>query len=144
MMMALGMFVFSLHTLDYQELQRQTNWRHPASSRVGARSAHQFIGPGDDKITLPGVLLPQFAGSRMSLDVLREMANSGMAWVLVDGTGRVYGAWIIEGLQETHSLFFRDGAPRRIEFSVSLTRIDDELVDISSALGNIAGSMGGL
>jgi phage protein U len=35
MMMALGLFVFSLRTASYQELQRVTNWRHPSNSRVG-------------------------------------------------------------------------------------------------------------
>lgn len=144
MMMALGLFVFSMETMAYQELQRDTQWRHPSSSRVGARPAHQYIGPGPDQISLPGVLLPQLSGSRLSLDVLREMANTGQAWVLVDGTGRVYGAWIIEQLTEGHSLFFRDGAPRRIEFTVSITRVDNDLVDLSAVLGNIATGLGAM
>lgn len=143
-MMALGMFVFSMHTVAHQELQRQTDWRHPSSSRVGARAARQYIGPGEDKITLPGTLLPQLTGSRMSLDVLREMADTGQAWMLVDGTGRIYGAWVIQGLAETHSEFFDDGAPRRIEFVVSLERIDDNLVDVSSVLGDLVTGLGGL
>jgi len=36
MMMALGMFVFSLRTAAYQELQRQTDWRHASNNRIGA------------------------------------------------------------------------------------------------------------
>lgn len=144
MMMSLGLFVFSMKTLAYNELQRQTDWRHPSNSRVGARAAYQYIGPGEDQITLPGVLLPQLAGSRDSLDVLREMANTGLAWVLVDGTGRVYGAWVIERLTEGHSLFFSDGAPRRIEFTLSLKRIDEDVTDPSSKLGDVSTSMGGM
>ncbi len=42
MLMSLGMFVFSLPTLAYQDMQRQTAWRHPSNSRVGSRAAHQF------------------------------------------------------------------------------------------------------
>ncbi|MDG4344400.1 phage tail protein, partial [Pseudomonas aeruginosa] len=53
MMLSLGMFVFSLHTLAYQEFQRQTEWRHASSSRIGAQPARQFVGRGDDAITLP-------------------------------------------------------------------------------------------
>ena len=44
MMLALGMFVFSLSTAAYQELQRQTNWRHASNSRLGAVPARQFLG----------------------------------------------------------------------------------------------------
>ena len=38
MMMSLGMFVFGLTTLAYQDMQRQTSWRHPGNSRVGTRA----------------------------------------------------------------------------------------------------------
>lgn len=109
MMLSLGMFVFSLHTLAYQEFQRQTEWRHASSSRIGAQPARQFVGRGDDAITLPGVLLPELAGSALSLDVLRQMADTGSAWPMVEGTGRIYGLWVIERVTETRTLFFADG-----------------------------------
>jgi phage protein U len=133
MMMALGMFVFSLHTLAYQELQRQTDWRHPSNSRVGTNPARQFAGRGDDAITLPGIILPELAGSALSLDALRYMADTGKAWPLVEGTGRVMGIWVIESITETKTLFFPDGAARRIEFSISLKRIDDGKIDMLGA-----------
>lgn len=136
MMLALGMFVFSLHTLAYQQLQRQTDWRHVSSSRFGAAPARQFVGRGDDAITLPGVLLPELAGSLLSLDVLRHMANTGKAWPLVEGTGRIYGLWVIESLQENRSLFFPDGTARRLEFTLALKRIDDDRVDLLGAQGS--------
>lgn len=130
MMLALGMFVFSLHTAAYQEMQRQTDWRHPSSNRVGAQPARQFLGRGEDAITLPGVILPELAGSALSLDALRLMADTGKAWPMVEGSGRIYGLWVIESISETRTLFFRDGTPRRIEFTLSLKRIDDGLVDM--------------
>jgi len=133
MMMALGMFIFSLPTLAYQELQRQTDWRHPSSSRVGTNPARQFAGRGDDAITLPGVVLPELAGTPISLDALRYMADTGKAWPLVEGTGRILGIWVIESITETRSLFFQDGAARRIEFSIKLTRIDDGKIDMLGA-----------
>lgn len=133
MMMALGMFIFSLPTLAYQELQRQTDWRHPSSSRVGTNPARQFAGRGDDIITLPGVVLPELAGTPISLDALRYMADTGKAWPLVEGTGRILGIWVIESITETRTLFFQDGAARRIEFSIKLTRIDDGKIDMLGA-----------
>jgi len=130
MMMALGMFVFSLETLAYQEFQRQTEWRHSSTSRIGTNPARQYLGRGDDSITLPGVLLPALAGTQLSLDTLRTMADTGKAWPLVEGTGKIYGTWIIESLSETRTLFFRDGQARRIEFTLMLKRIDDGRVDL--------------
>ena len=141
MMLALGMFVFSLSTMAYQELQRQTEWRHPSSSRVGAAPARQFIGRGDDSITLPGIIFPELAGTTLSLDALRLMANTGKAWPMIEGTGRIYGLWVIESLSETKTVFFRDGTPRRIEFTLSLKRIDDDQLDLIGAASSLGMSV---
>lgn len=132
MLMALGPFVFGLHTVAFQSLQRQTAWRHAQNSRVGARAASQFLGAGDDTITLPGVILPEF-GSRMSLDDLHTLADAGLPLALVDGMGRVYGQWVITEKSETGSVFTRLGQPARIEFSIGLRRVDDNIVDSRAA-----------
>ena len=134
MLMALGMFVFGLPTLAYQELQRQTTWRHPSNSRVGGRPARQYVGPGDDTITLSGVLAPEFKGSTRTLLQLREMANSGKAWALVSGAGEVFGAWVIESLTETRTVLMDNGAPRRIEFELQLAAVDDERAEPSGGV----------
>ena len=129
MMLALGMFVFSLSTAAYQELQRQTEWRHASNNRIGAAPARQFMGRGDDAITLPGIIFPELAGSTLSLDALRLMANTGKAWPMIEGSGRIYGLWVIESISETRTLFFSYGTPRRIEFSIALKRTDDGLLE---------------
>ena len=141
MMLALGMFVFSLSTAAYQALQRQTEWRHASNPRVGAAPARQFVGRGDDTITLPGIILPELAGSALSLDALRLMANTGKAWPMVEGSGRIYGLWIIESLNETKTLFFRDGTPRRIEFTLCLKRVDDDRIDLLGAATRVGVSI---
>lgn len=141
MMMTLGMFVFGLPTLAYQELQRTTEWRHCSTSRIGTNPASQFLGRGEDTITLPGTLLPGLVGSPLSLDVLRKMADTGKAWPLIGGTGRIYGTWVITSISETQQVFFEDGTPRRYEFTISLKRIDDGRIDM---LGSLLGSVGGI
>lgn len=125
-MMALGFFVFSLYTVPYQQLQRQLAWRHPANSRIGARPTRQFIGRGDETITLSGVLYPELTGGKLSLEMLEAMADEGKAWPLIEGTGLVYGLYVIEEQATTHTEFFPDGAPRKIEFSLKLARVDDD------------------
>lgn len=132
MMMSLGQFVFSLTTLAHQELQRKTDWRHSATSRIGARPARQFLGVGDDTITLPGVVLPEF-GQRISLDQIHQMADTGAPFVLVDGMGRVYGQFVITEKSETASYLNQLGEPKRIEFSITLQRVDDNIVDTATA-----------
>lgn len=129
MMMTYGMFVFGLDTAAYQELQRQTSWRHAGQSRIGRRPARQYLGPGDDTITLTGTLLPQFTGGQQNLDELRAMANEGAAWPLIEGNGRNYGLFVIESMGERKTRQTRDGTAQRIEFDLSLQRVDDDQAD---------------
>lgn len=128
-MAALGQFVFGLNTLAYQELRRSSNWRHPSNSRVGARPARQYVGQGDETITLSGLQAPEFMGDRRAIDRLRDMADKGAAYALVNGAGEQLGAWVIEAVEETGSIFVREGIPRRVEFTVNLARVDDALAD---------------
>lgn len=134
----LGYFVFSLHTLAYQDLQRQLAWRHASTSRVGARPAHQFIGPDEETLTLNGVLLPELAGTRLSLELLAAMAETGNAWPLIQGDGTLFGEYLITGIQTTGTLHFQDGAPRRIEFQITLKRTDSTLLgDLTEKLASL-------
>ncbi|HDR9048596.1 TPA: phage tail protein [Burkholderia vietnamiensis] len=127
MMMSLDQFVFSLATAPYRELQRQRSWKHRTSSRIGARDASQFTGAGDDTITLNGMVAPDNdIGSIASIDELARMGDVGDAYVLVDGIGNVYGAYVIESLNETQTYHTQEGIPRKIEFNLTLKRVDDE------------------
>ncbi|EQC0318709.1 phage tail protein, partial [Yersinia enterocolitica] len=89
--------------------------------------AAQFLGVDSEKITLSGVLLPELTGGRLSLLALEVMANQGKAWPLIEGSGMIYGMFVVESLSLTRSLFFADGSARRIEFTLNLLRVDESL-----------------
>lgn len=127
MLLALGMFVFGMDSLVYNQVQRRRSWRHPTNDRVGARPAGQFAGPGDDVITLPGVLAPGLTGRREALDELAAMADLGEAHTLVDGDGEHFGAYVITDLDETRRHIMIDSRPRLIDFTLTLKRMDDDV-----------------
>lgn len=127
MLLALGMFVFGMDSLVYNQIQRRRSWRHPTNDRVGARPAGQFAGPGDDVITLPGVLAPGLTGRREALDELAAMADAGEAYTLVDGDGEHFGAYVITDLDETRRHITIDSQPRLIDFTLTLKRMDDDV-----------------
>ncbi|GKS93221.1 phage tail protein [Acidovorax sp. SUPP2825] len=129
MMAALGQFIFAIDTLAFQELRRSSSWRHPSNSRVGAMPARQYVGPGEETITFTGLQAPEFMGDRKALDRLRAMADKGAAYALVNGAGEAFGAWVIESIEETGSIFVREGVPRKTEFTIALARVDSALAD---------------
>lgn len=140
-LMTLGMFAFDLPTLAYGELQRRSSWRHPTNDRVGARAAGQFVGPGEDAITLSGSQAPGLIGDPDSLPELRRMADSGEAWPLIDGMGRNFGAFVITNLDETYRKIIDNGAPRIIDFTLTLARMED--ADAADQAGGATAGAGG-
>lgn len=159
MMMVLGLFVFQLRTVPYQQLQYQRNWRHVTNNRVNRRPTTQFLGPDNDQLTLSGVLMPEVTGGRLSLLALELMAEQGKAWPLIEGGGTIYGMYVIESLNQTKSEFFSSGEARKIEFSLGLKRVDESLSEMfgnlndqlsslqdsaAAVVGNIRTTVGGL
>lgn len=124
-MLSLGLFVFGLDTIAYQELTRRSDWRHAAGERLGARAAYQFLGPGLDTFSLPGVLMPELTGPNMSLEQIRGMAGTGDAYPLVQSDGVVIGQYMITAVDERKSTFLPGGGARRVDFSIELERATD-------------------
>ena len=155
MMLTLGLFVFQLQTVPYQSLQRDVDYRWPVNNRVGLRPLPQFLGVNEEKITLSGVLMPEITGGKLSLLALNLMADEGKAWPLLEGSGTIYGMFVVNSVSETHTEFFSNGAPRKIEFTLTLTRVDESLASMFGDMkaqadgllnqaGGLTGQLGGL
>jgi phage protein U len=124
MLAALGMFIFDTDSALFDELSRRRSWRHGRTERFGARAASQFLGPGQDQVTLSGKLIPELAGSYSSIEKLVEMADTGEAYPLADGLGNILGSFTIETIDEQHSNLIDTGRARTIDFSIDLERVD--------------------
>ena len=129
MLSVLGLFVFHLKTAPIDQRTRATDWRHQRSDVLGARAPSKYLGPGADVITLQGKIAHDIAGTELSLDALRLMADTGEPYMLIQGDGKVLGMFEIDALSETASAFFPDGTPRWIEFNLTLTRVPDDRAD---------------
>ncbi|ALV92003.1 MULTISPECIES: phage tail protein [Pantoea] len=141
MMMVYGMMPFMRQTLPYGELQQNIDYRWPTNNRFGLRPAAQYIGPGDEKITLSGELRPEITGGAISLMTVRLLADQGMAWPLIGGSGMIYGMYVIENISNTHSEFFPNGAASKIMFTLSLKRVDESLTSMFGDLNKQASGL---
>ncbi|MNB71233.1 Phage P2 GpU [compost metagenome] len=127
MLMVLGLFVFERRTLPHQSMQYSKDYRWASNDRIGRPPAYQFLGEGETSRTLSGVLYPEITGGNLSLKAIELMANEGRAWPLIDGTGMIHGMYVIEKVTHTHTELYSDGVARKIEFSLSLKRVDESL-----------------
>lgn len=119
-MLALGSLRFGVNAASYQSLQRTAAYRWATLDRAGRQPAAQYLGPGVETITLPGVIYPHFRGGLRQIEAMRLLARAGEPQILVDGLGFVLQRWVILRVSETKRAFLADGAPRRIDFSIEL------------------------
>ena len=137
-MMILGGFPFTLETAPYQKLTRQTGWEWPEQKRIGTTPALQYTGKQAEQITLSGLLCPELTGDRSTLETLRLLADLGKPLPLIAGTGLFMGIWIIESLEQGEDVFFIDGVPRKIDFTVGLKKYASSYGELTGALGALS------
>lgn len=127
-MLMLGDVPFEAPGTSYQTLRRSSEYRQPSADRAYRRPIHQDAGPGRDTITLDGVVFPGALGASglAHLEALRTLADAGEYRILVAGTGEVYGRYVVTALEETRTRAYRDGAPRRVAWRLSLSRYGDD------------------
>lgn len=123
-MLMLGDFQFSLNTAAFQEKNRSTEYKWASQERFGKHEALQYVGPGADTITLPGVVYPDYRGGGGQITKLRALAAKGQPQLMIDGTGNVLGRWVIESVEERGSNFAALGIARKQEFTVKLKHFD--------------------
>jgi phage protein U len=123
-MLRLGNFNFSLNNAVFQEMRRSAEYRWPGQDRFGQMPALQYTGPGEEIITLPGVIYPSWRGTAAAMANLRVLASKGQPQQLIDAQGNLYGRWVITSVEETRSTFAAFAQPRKVEFNVTLKHFD--------------------
>ena len=125
-MMALGEYRFGLSTSAYQEFTHSAEYRWASQERLGRLPARQYLGPGQETISLRGVLYPYYKGGLGQLDRMRAEANRGVSLLMTEGNGRAWGRWVITSIEETRRVFDSDGRPRQVEFRLQLGRYGED------------------
>jgi len=125
-MLVLGDVPFMVGTVAHQTLTRSHEYRWATHERLLRTPARQFLGPGEESITLEGYLLPHYTGGTETLQRLRQLAHSGEPHTLLDHFGAVYGLYVIERLEQTGSELDMLGQPRHMTFSIALAAYGED------------------
>jgi phage protein U len=127
-MMRLGDFRFSISTAAYQSFSRSNGYRWQGQERFGQLPAQQYTGPGEHSISLSGDIYPDFSGAGLKqIDAMREEAIKGLPLILVDGNGYVWGRWVIQSIEDQQGVFFSDGTPRKMAFTLKIVQYGEDL-----------------
>ena len=134
-------FIFRLATAAYQTLERSVEYRWEAQQRIGERPIHQYMGIGEDSITLSGSIYPFYnqgygllrfvtgsVGDHLVEKLRTTYAEQGTPFQLITGRGKLLGRWVIRSIKESQSVITLNGTPRKQDFDIVLLRygLDDE------------------
>lgn len=128
-MAKLGSFYFALDTAAYQTLERTSSYRWSQVDRIGRKPASQYTGRDAETITLNGTIYPHFMGGLGQIDYIRQMAAKGDPLLLVmtdTKRGQNIGYWVVKELREKRSNLFDTGAPRKIEFTITIAEYGED------------------
>jgi hypothetical protein len=143
-LMTLGGFQFEINTAAHEQMQRQNAYRWEKQDRLGREPAMQFIGKGEEKISLNGTIYPHFRGGLGQVATMRQMAEGGEPLQLIDGLGNVLGRYCILSVQETQTAYVGPGIPRRMDFSLELSRYGEDQFNGGGSGGGWGGWFGNL
>lgn len=98
----------------------------PAKPVMGTRPPREFMGPGEDKVTLSGQLLPSKIGGLTELAALQSLRDAGTQVPVMRGDGTMLGWYAISGISERHTDLLRDGVGFRVRYTLDLVRVGGE------------------
>lgn len=122
------------HALPHHPRQ---NWRSALHGHGALAAPHHVLGLVTEAPLLRphalgfvpyGDTAPRKAGALQGVRGERQLTPVGeqqQPQALVEGTGRVYGAYLPTSLSETRREMFSDGTPRLVDFQMQLERDDD-------------------
>lgn len=140
MIWGFALFALSKNRVNYNNVSTSKNYRHAFNDRVGNRAAQQYLGQGEDTITITGTLVPFVTGGRIALQQFQAQAESGLPYPLIESNGTAHGFYVITSLTTEEHDHIADGRPKVIEYTLSFKRVGDDSLDYSK----IAVGMGSL
>ena len=134
-MMRLGPIKFQHSGIDFNSLSRKDNYRWGTLNLLNQTPAKQAMGIGDKTITLSGIVFPHYDPTpnlgintyigKNQIHRLRQYAELQRPFVLSDGSGRIYGRWVITDITEEQTNFLIDGTPQKQTYTMSLASYDN-------------------
>lgn len=118
--LALGEFVFGLATgFPYDRLARKTTGGWVDLDIISSKPLSHNTGQGLETVRLSGKA--QWGAGMAKVDELRAMANSRAPFTLVDGLGRNWGRWRIDGVSEDQERVIDDGTASLLNWTLELS-----------------------
>ncbi|MBO9125446.1 MULTISPECIES: phage tail protein [unclassified Rhizobium] len=126
MLYSIGALTLDTRPFSVDEMQRSTSADFADKPVMGGMIAREFMGEGEEKITLSGQLLPFKTGGLTELEMAHGFRRSGQKLPVLRGDGARLGWYVIDTITENHTDLMRDGVGFFVKHSISLTKVSPD------------------
>ena len=144
MLYQIGTISLDTRPFNADEVDRDATADFAVKPLLGSLPGREFMGEGDDEITISGQLLPSKIGGLTQLEALHAFRQAGQRMPVMRGDGKMMGWFVITRIREQHADLLRDGVGFTVDHSITLakTSSDGASPSIIGALLSIFGAVG--
>lgn len=136
MLYQIGTLTLDTRPFSADDVDRSASADFAVKPLIGAMPGREFMGEGDDKLTISGQLLPFKTGGLTHLEIAHGLRRSGQRLPVMRGDGKMFGWFVIEDIRESHSELMRDGVGFVVKHTIKLVKVSPE-----GAAASIIGSL---
>lgn len=126
MLFMIGSVQVDVRPFNVDQVTRSAAADLAEKATLSGRKPIEFMGPGEDTLTLSGQLLPSKLGGLNELETVRSLMEQGAVLPVMRGDGSRLGSYMITRLREAHRDLLRDGVGFTIRHTITLKRVPDE------------------
>lgn len=126
MLYSIGSLMLDTRPFSADDMSRNASADFAQKPLMGTMQGKEFMGEGEDRITLSGQLLPFKLGGLTELEMAHSFRVSGQRLPVLRGDGKRLGWYVIESVTERHKDLMRDGVGFFVEHSITLSKVSAE------------------
>ncbi|WEJ33852.1 phage tail protein [Devosia sp. SD17-2] len=129
MLYSIGSLTLDTRPFNVDDVSRSAGADFAVKPLIGTLPGREFMGEGDDKLTLSGQLLPfkiPGGGGMTELEIAHGFRQSGQRLPVMRGDGRMLGWFAIESISEAHTALMSNGVGFRVKHTIALVKVGPE------------------
>lgn len=144
MLYQIGAVTLDTTPFNVDEVDRDASADFAVKPVIGVAPRREFMGEGDDELTLSGQILPSKIGGLVELETLHGFRRSGRQLPVMRGDGKMMGWFAITRIVERHADLERNGVGFTVAHTISLVKVGPEgaSAEIVPALLSLFGALG--
>lgn len=124
MLYQIGPVTVDVFPFNASEVERDGATDYAKKELLGRLPGREYVGEGDETLTLKGQVLPTKIGGLGEIEALHGLRRAGEQIMVVRGDGAVLGWFAVENVKESHEHLGADGVGQVVKHEIKLVRVD--------------------